>query len=37
MKGIITEIVPDESKLIYAMNICYSKFELLVIFLYQQF
>ena len=31
------EIVPDESKLIYAINIFHFKFELLVIFLYQQF
>ena len=37
MEGTIMEIVPGESKLIYAINIFYSKFELFVIFLYQQF
>ena len=31
------EIVPDEGKLIYATNVFYSKFEIFVIFLYEQF
>ena len=35
MEGTIMESVPNESKLIFAINIFYSKFALFVIFLYQ--